>query len=237
MGDPTTFRLDTADIAIEAGWQLDSMRRIDEFSKDGVTVMVQYTAEDEIDSLTRSREGRADEVYGADSSGNAERLRIWLGVRPGAEPSSSVNGLPNVYYKQDRPSGCWTLESFAAAVEDPQDRAFLIRFLELLYANSLLPRKGSWPPIYFGMQPGGWMFVYPFGRRHPPFKFSIRQGQLMISGCWTKFKDVVGHAGFAPLAAMLDLDEKGPASDVPVAGLDADKVWEVGEKVSQAVNG
>lgn len=213
------------------------MRRIDEFSKDGVTVMVQYTAEDEIDSLTRSREGRADEVYGAGSSGNAERLRIWFGVRPGAAPNSSVTGLPNVSYKQDRPSGCWTLESFAAAVEDPQDRAFLIRFLELLYANSLLPRKGSWPPIYFGMQPGGWMFVYPFGRRHPPFKFSIRQGQLMISGCWTKFKDVVGHAGFAPLAAMLDLDEKGPASDVPVAGLDADEVWEVGEKVSQAVNG
>jgi len=59
VADATTFRLDTADIAIEAGWQLESMSRIDEFSKDGVTVMVQYAADDEIDSLTRSREGRA----------------------------------------------------------------------------------------------------------------------------------------------------------------------------------
>jgi hypothetical protein len=35
---------------------------------------------------------------------------------------------------------------------------------------------------------------------------------------------------------MLDLDEKGSASDVPIAGLDADEVWEVGERVSQAIN-
>lgn len=46
----------------------------------------------------------------------------------------------------------------------------------------------------------------------------------------------MGHPGFAPLASMLDLDENGPASDVPVAGLDPDEVWEVGEKVSQAIN-
>jgi hypothetical protein len=236
VADATTFRLDTADIAIEAGWQLESMSRIDEFSKDGVTVMVQYAADDEIESLTRSREGRADDVCGADSPGKAERLRIWLGVRAAAGPKTSVNGLPSIPYKQDRPSGCWTLESFAEAVDDPQDRAFLIRFLELVAANSVLPRKGSYPPLYFGMQPGGWMFVYPFGRRHPPFKFSIRQGQLMISGCWTKFPKVLGHPGFAPLASMLDLDEKGPASDVSIAGLDPDEVWEVGEMVSQAIN-
>jgi hypothetical protein len=80
--DATTFRLDTADIAIEAGWQLESMRRIDEFSKDGVTVMVQYAADDEIECLTRSQKGRADEVHGADSFGKADRLRIWLGIRP-----------------------------------------------------------------------------------------------------------------------------------------------------------
>lgn len=80
------------------------------------------------------------------------------------------------------------------------------------------------------------MFVYPFGRRHPPFKFSIRQGQLMISGCWTKFPAVKGHPGFADLAAMLALDEKGSAPDVPVSGLDAEEVWAVGERVSQAIN-
>ena len=75
------LRLDTADLAIEAGWRLESMQRFDEFSKDGVTILVRYSAGDEIDSLIRSREDRDDEVYGADSPGKAERLRIWLGVR------------------------------------------------------------------------------------------------------------------------------------------------------------
>lgn len=80
------------------------------------------------------------------------------------------------------------------------------------------------------------MFVYPFGRRHPPFKFSVRDGRLMIAGCWTGFPEVKGHPGFADLASMLDLDESGPAKSVPVAGLDVDKVWKVGEAVSHAIN-
>ncbi|UXA20545.1 hypothetical protein KXD98_03665 [Mycobacterium sp. SMC-4] len=80
------------------------------------------------------------------------------------------------------------------------------------------------------------MFVYPFGRRHPPFNLSVKNGQLKIAGCWTRFSEVKGHPGFAALATMLDLDESGPATAVPVAGLDADEVWRVGETVSQAIN-
>ncbi|UAK58609.1 hypothetical protein K8P01_23215 [Mycolicibacterium smegmatis] len=80
------------------------------------------------------------------------------------------------------------------------------------------------------------MFVYPFGRRHPPFKFFVKNGQLSIAGCWTGFPAVKGHRGFAALASMLDLDECGPATAVPVAGLDADEIWKVGEAVSQAIN-
>jgi hypothetical protein len=64
------------------------------------------------------------------------------------------------------------------------------------------------------------MFVYPFALRHPPFKFSIRSGRLLISGCWTKFPKVKAHQGFAELAGMLDLDERGPETAVAVAGLD-----------------
>lgn len=236
MADAIISRLDTADIALEAGWQLESMRRMDEFSKDGVIVLVQYAADDEIDTLTRSREGRADEVYGVDSPGKAERLRLWLGVRAAGALRSGVSGLPDIPFEQDRRGRCWTLESFVAAVEDPQDRAFLARFLELLAANVRLPRRGSHSPLFFGVSPGGWMFVYPFGRRYPPYKFSIRQGQLMISGCWTRFPGITNHPGFAPLAEMLDLDEKGSAPDVPVADLDPDELWGVGETVSQAIN-
>ena len=236
MAEATMFRLDTADLAIETGWQLESVSRFDEFRKDGVTIEVQYSKDDAIESIRRSREGRADEEYGADSSGKDERLRLWLGFRPPAGPRSSVDGLPDIPFEQDRRTFCWTLESFVGAVDDPQDRAFLLRLLQLLAVNVQLPPKGSHSPLFFGAHPGGWMFVYPFGRRHPPFKFAIRQGQLMISGCWTTFPKVKGHPGFAPLAAMLELDEKGPASDVPVVGLDADEVWEVGERVSQAIN-
>lgn len=93
VADATTFRLDTADLAIEAGWQLESMRRFDQFSKDGVTVLVRYAGDDEIDSLDRSREGQADEVFGVDSVGKAERLRIWLGVRAVSGPIPVPGGI------------------------------------------------------------------------------------------------------------------------------------------------
>lgn len=236
MADATAFRLDTADLAIESGWQLESVSRFDEFTKNGVTIEVQYSRDDDIESLRRSQEGRPDEDYGADSRGKDERLRTWLGVRTASGRMTSVNGLPDIPFEQDHRGVCWTPVSFFEAVEDPEDQAFLTRFLELLAANVRLPRKGSHSPLFFGVQPRGWMFVYPFSRRHPPFKFSVREGRLMISGCWTTFPKVKGHPGFAPLASILDLDEKGPASDVPVAGLDADEVWQVGEMVSQAIN-
>jgi hypothetical protein len=235
VADATAFRLDTADSAIEAGWQIESIARFDEFTKDGVTIQVQYSRDDDIESLRRSRDGRADEVYGADSAGKDERLRIWLGVRAAAAPGASVAGLPNIPYGQE-PGDSWELDEFVAAVTDPGDRAFLMNFLESVAANSVLPRRGTYKPLILGKRPLGSMFVYPFGRRHPPYKFSIRQGQLLISGCWTKFPKVKGHPGFGDLAALLDLDEKGPETAVPVAGLDADEVWAVGEKVSQAIN-
>lgn len=41
----------------------------------------------------------------------------------------------------------------------------------------------------------------------------------------------------AAIAVMLGQTEHGAASEVPVAGLDPDEVWKVGEVVSQAVNG
>lgn len=235
MAEAKTFRLDTADIAIEHGWHVESVLRTDEFSKAGVTIEVQYPADDEISSLVRSREGRADEVYGADSPGKAQRLRIWLGVRSGVDvqPSANFGKIPKHLIPK---AGDWTRDEFVGAVKDPGDRAFLQRLLEVVDANSGLASQELPFRLYFGTSPRGAMFVYPFGRRHPPFKFSVKNGQLLISGCWNTFEDLKGHPGFAELASMLDLDEKGPATAVPVAGLDADEVWEVGETVSQAIN-
>lgn len=106
MPDATTLRLDTADAAVAVGWQVETpMRRIDEYSKDGVTIEVQYELDDEISSLTRSRPGRADEVFDPDSPGKAERLGIWLGVRMGGAPESSSASAPRTHWKGgDKPS-------------------------------------------------------------------------------------------------------------------------------------
>jgi len=235
VAEATTFRLDTADLAIGNGWHVESVLRTDEFSKAGVTIEVQYSADDEISSLVRSREGGADEVYGADSPGKAERLRIWLGVRKDAGVQQAVH-LGKIPKHLVPKAGDWTRDEFVAAVKDPGDRAFLQRLLELVDANSGLASQELPFRLYFGRNPGGAMFVYPFGRRHPPFKFSVKDGQLLISGCWNTFEDLKGHTGFAELASMLDLDENGPATAVPVAGLDADAVWGVGETVSRAIN-
>jgi hypothetical protein len=112
----------------------------------------------------------------------------------------------------------------------------MLRFLELVNTNSRVPAQGTYPRLFGGNRPGGGLFVYPFGRRHPPYEFLIKDGQLLISGCWKKFPAVKEHPGFAELASMLGLDERGPAKRVPVAGFDPDEVWEVGDSVSRAIN-
>lgn len=236
MTDAQAFRLDLGDIAEEAGWKFESFRRIDEFSKDGVTVMVQFAADDEIESLTRSREGRADEVYGGESVGKADRLLGWLGVRARTVPTTLPSGLPNIPYDQDSRYECWAPETFYAAVEDPGDRVFMLRMLDLIAVNSQLPQQGNRRPLWFGAKRGGSMFVHPCGRSFAPFKLSIRQGRLLIAGCWTVYAKAKNDPGFADLAGMLQLSEQGPASFVPVFGLDPDEVWEVWERVSQAIN-
>ncbi len=236
MAEGTAFRLDTVDIAVESGWHFEHASRIDEFSKDGVTITVQYSADDDIASIIRSGKRSEDEAFGSDSAGKPERLRIWLGGRVAANVTRSAAQTGDMPKHLTQKSGDWTREEFVKAVDDPGDRAFLQSLLELVDVNSKLPSKGTHVRLYFGKRPGGAMFVYPFGRRHPPFKFSVKSGQLMISGCWTGFPGVKGHSGFAALAAMLDLDESGPATAVPVARLDADEVWQVGETVSQAIN-
>lgn len=237
MAEGRTFRLDTVDLALEGGWEVESTRHTDEFSRDGMIVAVQYTPGDEVSSISRWGDGHDHEVFGADSPGKAERLTIWLGGRAVAAPVViPTRSNRNYSFPCGQDAGSWTLEQFIAAVEDPADQAFLNRLLDLVEENSRQPRKGTHEYVWFGKRGTGAMFVYPFGRRHPPFKFSVRQGRLLIAGCWTGFPKVKAHPGFADLAKMLDLSEHGPASFVPIFGLDADELWEAGERVSQAIN-
>lgn len=77
---------------------------------------------------------------------------------------------------------------FVDAVDDAGDRAFLQRFLQLMDANGQRRREGTHARLTFGKKPGGALFVYPFGRRFPPFKFSVKNGQLMVAGCWRQLQ-------------------------------------------------
>lgn len=237
MTDPTTFRLDTIDLAPEFGWEVEHLSRFDEFTKGEATVLVQYSSDDSITSLTRSRPGRADEAFLQNSPGNDERLRLWLTGRPAAagSPTGLFQGLKINFDRRD--TDPWATQDFAEAVEDPSDHAFLRKILEQVQATSRLPAMGDYCHLFFGQRPRGGMFVYPFMRRFPPYKFKVDGGQLMIAGCWkSNFKGVSGHPGFAELASMLGLDHTGSAPWVPVTGLDPDKLWEVGERVSRAIN-
>lgn len=238
MTDPTSFRLDTLDLASEFGWEVDHLSRLDEFSKDGITILVQYSPDDAITSLTRIRPNRADETLSADSPGNDERLRVWLTGRALATATSGTGLFQGLKIKFDgRATDPWAPVDFVNAVEDQCDRGFLRRVLELVQQTSRLPARGDYCHLFFGQRPRGGMFVYPFMRRFPPYKFKVDAGQLMIAGCWkSNFKGVSGHPGFAELAEMLGLDHTGSAPWTPVSGLDPDKLWEVGERVSLAIN-
>lgn len=131
--------------------------------------------------------------------------------------------------------GRWTLQSFVAAVEHPADRAFLTSLLDCFSHQTRV--LGSHDPFWYGVRPGGGLFVYPYRLRHPPFQLLIDgDGRLTIRGNWRNFPKVVGHPGFAELAEMLGQDERGPASSVRVEGLDAEELWDVAEVTARTIN-
>ncbi|WNG83733.1 hypothetical protein C6A86_008795 [Mycobacterium sp. ITM-2016-00316] len=232
MAVGTGSRLDTVDIADGCGWQVESTDDTDIFSKAAVSVEIRYSVNDGIVSAVKR--GPNDEVNALAESAldKVDHVRSWLTGRQLAAAQTAT--YPEAYSTYE--SGAWTRQQFIAAVEDPSDRSFLLRFFELVDANGQLRSQGTHSRLHYGKRPSGYLFVYPFGRRFPPFKLSIKDGNLMISGCWKgNFKHSGSH-GFAEIASMLGQDERGPARVVPVRGLDPDDVWAVGDRVSQAVN-
>lgn len=233
MADATVLRLDTAELALEAGWEVDTVDHTDEFSRGGVRISVRYTTGDEMAAaVKRGPDGVAEDMEHR-SGGKLELLRYWLTGR--TPPAAAGSQIPVPDHLKPKPDQ-WTREEFVAAVADPADRAFLVRLLELIDENSRQSSAGMPIRLAFGKRGTGAMFVYPLGRRNPPFQFSVKGGSLMIAGGWKLLNQVKGHPGFGELAALLGLDERGPATWVPVSGLDADEVWAVGERVSRAIN-
>ncbi len=230
MAEGTSVRLDTVDIADSSGWQVESTRETEVFTKGHSRIEVRYTDDDVIDSA--SMQGAELDTLSRYAEKKVAQVRSWLTGQP-------VRATDSVRYPEadftTEPGG-WTRQEFVSAVTDTGDRAFLDRFLERVDANAQLRSQGSHARLTFGKRTRGAMFVYPFGRRFPPFKFSVRDGELMIAGCWKGNWKVTGHPGFAEIAALLDQDDSGPARAVSTAGLDPDELWEIGERVSSAIN-
>lgn len=232
MPEGTSARLDTVDTAETSGWEVDWATHTDVFTKGDSRIEVHYAADDTITSAVHHGAHGDLDTLGEHAAEKVEHVRSWLTGR-----SMSAGGTvlyPEASFVTEQ-SG-WKRSEFIAAVEDPSDRRFLLSFLELVDANDQLPARGSFGArLCFGKRPGGGLLVYPFARRFPPFKFTIKDGQLMISGCWTRFKSA-HHPGFAEIAALLGQDETGSGSAVPVSGLDPGELWAVGDRVSEAVN-
>lgn len=231
MPEGTSTRLDTVDIAVVSGWHVESTDEFDVFTKSYIRIEVQYSGDDTIDSASKRGEYGDLDAIGNHVEGKVDLLRSWLTGRP-------VTAEPVRYPEAGSTAepGGWTRREFVDAVEDAGDRAFLQRFLELMDANGQRPREGTHARLTFGKKPGGALFVYPFGRRFPPFKFSVKNGQLLVAGCWKGNFKAAGHRGFGEIASLLGQNESGPAKAVPVTGLDPDELWAVGDRVSRAVN-
>ena len=232
MAEGPSARLDTVDMADSSGWHVESTPEMDVLIKGDNRIEVRYTDDDVIDSASKHGEDGEVESLGRHTEAKVEQLRSWLTGRPVG--AGAAVRYPEADFTTE--PGGWTRQEFVAAVTDSGDRAFLLKFLSRVDANAQLPSLGSHARLTFGKRPSGGLFVYPFGRRFPPFKFSVKDGQLMIAGCWKGNWKITGHPGFADIAALLGQDETGPARAVPTAGLDPDELWEVGDRVSAAVN-
>ncbi len=234
LAEATSSRLNMADLGMEYEWEVefDSEPGVDSFTKADVTIEVWHSQDDAVIQAIRRRrdvgaEPVADAVY--------EQVEYWLS---GGQKGRSACA-PWVLIKDGATGNPdeWTLEQFVDAIRDPHDRAFATRILDLYEANARQPRLGTHILTWFGMRPKGGIFPHPFALRYAPFQLVFNgSGELAISGMWKRYPEIKGHPGFAELAELLGLDETGPASKVPVAGLDPDEVWKVAESVARKIN-
>src|SRR4051812_38569189 len=78
MGDGTSARLDTVDIADSSGWHVESTTEVDIFIQGGHRIDVHYTDADLIDSASRHSENGDCDSLGRHTEAKVEQLRSWL---------------------------------------------------------------------------------------------------------------------------------------------------------------
>src|SRR5690242_7974008 len=79
------------------------------------------------------------DTIGSHAEAKVEHLRSWLTGRP--VPVAASARYPEADFTME--PGGWTRREFIAAVQDPDDRAFLLGFLQLVDANAQQRAQGT----------------------------------------------------------------------------------------------
>lgn len=129
----------------------------------------------------------------------------------------------------------WTKEAFLDALADDQDRLTASWLLDQVEHTE--PSIGPHERVWYGAQPGGALFLSPFGREYSPIQLWVNKaGQLMCYGNWSQFSAVKHHEGFRHLAALLGQDHHGGQRGVAVSALDRERLWTIVLSCSETIN-
>jgi hypothetical protein len=85
MGQDTAIRLDSVDEATGLGWGIESSSSTDKFMNSDVTVVAEYSADDELTSISRTGASGEYDHRSGDPTELPDALRAWLN---GREPIS-----------------------------------------------------------------------------------------------------------------------------------------------------
>ena len=120
----------------------------------------------------------------------------------------------------------WTRDTFLDSIGSDSDRALAERLFELLDKLDTSGRPGA--SLWFGTQPGGGVFLKPFGFRYAPLQLWIhKDGRLMAFGNWNQWDSIRQHPAFADLAEFVGQDHRSTARSFPLADHDVEDLWRV----------
>ncbi len=130
----------------------------------------------------------------------------------------------------------WTRQAFLDALGSPADVELATWYLDQAEATGA-ERRGDHDLIWYGIRPGGGLFLHPFGVRYAPLQLWVNSsGHLMLFGNWKQWPSIAGHEGFAGLAALFSQDHLSGSRSVRADNYDRHAVWAEVLRCADAVN-
>ena len=83
MAKGTMFRLDTADLAVSAGWHVHSTADVEQYSKDGAIIEVLHSSDDDVLGLLKRGSDNRQEVIDSEAVGKGLNPVCWTRSIPG----------------------------------------------------------------------------------------------------------------------------------------------------------